>query len=237
MPATIEMVALCDLIPSPRNAHTHNRKQIGQIADSFRQFGFTNPVLIDETNKLIAGHGRLEAATILGLEQIPTIRITHLSEAEKRAVMLADNKIALNAGWNLDLLATELADLSTLELDFDIGITGFEVAEIDLIIGDQAVVDATEPEEAPLPDRLQPPVTRRGDLWHLGKHRVLCGDARNPADYEVLMAGDVADIGFTGPPYNVPIAGHVSGNGQVQHREFAEASGEMSSTEFEAFLT
>ena len=237
MDAIFEQIALCDLKPSPRNVRTHDGRQIRQIADSIERFGFTNPVLIDENSTLIAGHGRLEAAKLLGLKQIPAIRIAHLSEVEKRALMLADNKIALNAGWDQDKLAAELADLSSMELDFDLDITGFEVAEIDLIIADSSTESSTEPEEAPLPDHSVPAVSKRGDIWLLGPHRVLCGDARNPDDYERLMVGQTADAGFTDPPYNVPIAGHVSGKGRVKHREFAEASGEMNSEEFEGFLT
>ena len=236
MDAIIESIAPRDLKPSPRNARTHDRRQIGQIAESIRAFGFTNPLLIDEDNVLIAGHGRLEAAKQLGLEAVPAIRITHLSPAEKRALMLADNKIALNAGWDLELLAAELADLSAMALDFDLEVTGFEVAEIDLILEDRSGDDVAAPEEAPLPDGSRPPITRPDDLWCLGPHRVLCGDARNTDDYARLMDGKQADMGFTDPPYNVPIAGHVSGKGRVSHREFAEASGEMSAEEFETFL-
>ncbi len=236
MSPTYLTVAAGDLTPSRRNARTHTSKQIDQIAESIRAFGFTNPLLIDEADVLIAGHGRFEAAKTLGLETVPAIRITHLSAPEKRALMLADNKIALNAGWDLDLLAQELADLSSMELDFSVEITGFEVPEIDLIIEGQSG-EAPGPEVAPLPDRSVPPVTRRGDLWILGRHRVLCGDARNPDDYARLMQGEVADVGFSDPPYNVPIAGHVSGKGAVQHREFSEAAGEMSEAEFTAFLS
>lgn len=233
---TLIQIATGDLIPSPRNARTHDRQQVRQIAASIRQFGFTNPVLVDEGNSLIAGHGRLEAAKQIGLEQVPAIRITHLSAAEKRALRLADNKIAANAGWDLEILAAELADLSTMELEFDIGVTGFEVAEIDLIIGDHGGRGEDEPEIAPLPDRSRPAICRRGDLWLLENHRVVCGDARSAADYETLMAGETAAMGFTDPPYNVKINGHVCGKRQVRHREFAEASGEMTSAEFETFL-
>ncbi|MBS9718529.1 site-specific DNA-methyltransferase [Pseudohalocynthiibacter aestuariivivens] len=233
----IEHIEPGKLKPSSRNARTHERRQVRQIAESIRQFGFANPVLVDEANILIAGHGRLEAALLLGLEQVPAIRLTHLSDVEKRALMLADNKIALNSNWDVDLLATELADLSTMNLDFELDLTGFEVAEIDLIIAEQAEAGATTTEEAPLPDRSRPPISRRGDLWLLGAHRVLCGDAKDPDDYAVLMDGEQANMGFTDPPYNVPIVGHVSGGGRVKHREFAEASGEMSSDEFEEFLS
>ncbi|SHK17697.1 DNA modification methylase [Shimia gijangensis] len=184
---------------------------------------------------MIAGHGRLTAALQLGLCEVPAIRITHLSAAKKRALMLADNKIALNAAWDMDLLALELADLSELTLDFDLEITGFEVPEIDLIIEDAKPSPAPE-DVVPEPDTTKSPVCQPGDLWLLGAHKVLCGDARNADDYTRLMDGAEAGLGFTDPPYNVPISGHVCGNGKVQHREFAEASGEMSEEDFERFL-
>ena len=229
-------IALSDLQAYDRNARTHSRKQIEQIVESIRTFGYTNPVLIDECNVLIAGHGRSEAARQLGMETVPAIVIQHLSESEKRALRLADNKIALNAGWDFELLAVELDDLSKLDLSFDLEVTGFEVPEIDLIIGDARDAEAEE-EVAPLPNPHLFPVTRRGDLWELGAHRVLCGCGRSSESYTRLMQDEVADVCFTDPPYNVPISGHVSGNGRVQHREFAEASGEMSREEFTEFLT
>ncbi len=223
--------------PNPKNARTHSSQQLKQITSSMKAFGFTNPVLIDESNVLIAGHGRLEAAKTLGLSQIPSIRIAQLSDAEKRALMLADNKIAMNAGWDIEILTRELADLSSMELSFDVELTGFEVGEIDLVIGDVGDTDVDEAETAPEPDPDLPAITQRGDLWILGRHKVVCGDARNPEDMERLMGGERADVGFTDPPYNIKINGHVSGCGQVQHREFVEASGEMSREEFTSFLT
>ncbi|MCO6384924.1 DNA methyltransferase [Oceanicola sp. 502str15] len=236
MEAVFEGVATGDLVPSLRNARTHSPSQIEQIAASIERFGFTNPVLIDEKGVIIAGHGRLAAALQLGLDQVPTIRIGYLNEPEKRALMLADNKIALNAGWDEAQLAAELSDLASFDLDFDLTITGFEVAEIDMIIDPGTADVAATPEEAPLPDPLAAAVAVAGDLWALGDHRILCGDARNPDAYARLMEGRVADACFTDPPYNVPIKGHVSGKGKVQHVEFAEACGEMSSAEFERFL-
>ncbi|OSQ51368.1 site-specific DNA-methyltransferase [Marivita geojedonensis] len=236
MSLSYDHIAIDAVQPARRNARTHSPKQIAQIAESIRTFGFTNPLLIDEADVLIAGHGRLEAAKSLGLKTVPAIRIPNLSEPAKRALMLADNKIALNAGWDLDILADELADLSSMELEFDLATTGFEVAEIDLII-DASRDDAAVAEEALEPDRTLPAVTQPGDLWQLGPHRVLCGTARSSEDYASLMQGDLADVGFTDPPYNVPITGHVSGKGRVSHREFAEASGEMSEEAFTAFLT
>lgn len=221
---------------NPRNARSHDRKQIRQIAGSISAFGFANPILVDEADVLIAGHGRLEAALHLGLERVPTIVISHLTEAQKRALMLADNKIALNAGWDLDRLASELADLSAMELDFDLEVTGFQVGEIDWVI-EQAAAEPEAAEVAPEPDASRPVISRRGDLWHLGPHRLLCGDARSRDDLATLMAGERAAAGFIDPPYNVPIHGHVSGKGKVRHREFTEAAGEMDAVTFQTFLT
>jgi len=227
---------LAVLTANPRNARTHGRRQIRQICDSIQAFGFTNPLLVDEQGVLIAGHGRLEAARQLGIDEIPTILLAYLSELQKRALMLADNKIALNAGWDMELLATELADLSAMALDFSLDATGFEIGEIDLVI-DEANASQKLAETAPEPDPDRPLITRRGDLWLLGPHRVLCGDARSAKDMAMLMADERADCGFTDPPYNVPIQGHVSGKGRVRHREFTQASGEMSSPEFTGFLS
>lgn len=235
MKLIIEEIAVGDLKASPRNARTHDERQIAQIRHSIQTFGFTNPALIDEMNVIIAGHGRLEAAKRQGLATVPTIRLSHLTEAQKRALMLADNKIALNAGWNIEILASELTDLSAMP-EIDIGVIGFEVPEIDLVIGEARKAEGL-PVDPRMPDLTRPAITRPGDLWDLGPHRVLCGDARNPQDYETLLQGERAAMGFADPPYNVRINGHVCGKGQVHHREFAEASGEMTPEEFQAFLT
>lgn len=237
MAIAIEQVALCDLTPSLRNARIHDNRQIKQLAESIRSFGFTNPLLIDEANGIIAGHARLAAAKRLQMAEVPAIRLKNLSAEQKRALMLADNKIALNAGWDLDLLGEELSDLSEMDLDFSLEATGFEIGEIDLIIEEQqGRADASDEEVLLPPDHSKPVVTRIGDLWRLGRHRVLCGDARNARDHAALMNGRRASMGFTDPPYNVAIDGHVCGNGKVRHREFAEASGEMTSEEFSEFL-
>ncbi|NNE79749.1 MAG: site-specific DNA-methyltransferase, partial [Silicimonas sp.] len=236
-PLFVGEIPIADLKPFPRNARAHDTRQITQIAASIEAFGFTNPLLIDEQNQLIAGHGRLEAAKRLGLTEVPAIRISHLRDAEKRALMLADNKIALNASWKLDILAAELADLSTFDLGFDIALTGFEVGEIDLILEDNDSHTPLQAETAPQPDRTRATTTQAGDIWQLGPHQVMCGDALSVTDLANLMQDEQADVGFTDPPYNVPIQGHVSGKGQVQHREFVQASGEMTEDEFASFLT
>jgi DNA modification methylase len=225
-----------DLTPCPRNARVHSRKQLRQIANSIERFGFTNPVLIDDTGQIIAGHGRVEAARLLGMKQVPTLTLSHLSPAEQRAYMLADNKLALNAGWDPDLLAQELQEL--IDIDFDVDLTGFSLAEIDVILDDarEADPDTRDAPEDALPERSDAIVTQRGDLWKLGDHYLLCGDARDAADFAKLMQGKKADLVFTDPPYNVKIDGNVCGLGSVRHREFAFASGEMNETEFTRFL-
>ena len=217
------------------NARTHSTKQLHQIAASIREFGFTNPILIDQSNVIIAGYGRVEAAKILGLDQVPTIQIEHLTEAQKRAYVIADNKLAENAGWDPDILAIEFQHLSSIDLNFELEITGFDTAEIDLLV-DGAHKPYPDAIEDRIPSASGSPVTKHGDLWVLGDHRIICGDARDAAVFEQLMAGDIARLVFTDPPYNVPIDGHVCGLGAVKHREFAMASGEMTGREFTAFL-
>lgn len=226
------MVRITDLKPWKNNPRTHSKKQIRQIADSIKEFGFVNPVLIDGEDRIIAGHGRVEAAKLLGMTEVPAVRVDRLSETQIRAYVIADNKLALNAGWDEGLLQLELKELA-VNLGFDVTLTGFETAEIDqLILGGE--VD--EDDEVTEPDHSRPAVSRMGDLWRIGPHFVLCGDATKPESYRRLLAGQQAQLVFTDPPYNVPIKGHVSGLGKVQHDEFAMASGEMDRTEFTAFL-
>lgn len=233
---TIEMLPVRQLRPYAGNARRHSKKQVRQIAESMRRFGFTNPVLISDEDEIIAGHGRVMAAKELGIEAIPTLRLSHLSPEERRAYVLADNKLALNAGWDTEILAIELQAL--IDIEFDVSLTGFSVAEIDLTL-DQAREASTN--EIPPADIIPPlpaqPVTRRGDLWLLGRHRLLCGDARSREDLSLLLGNELVDLVFTDPPYNVRIDGHVGGLGAIRHREFAMAAGEMSRAEFTQFLT
>jgi DNA modification methylase len=231
-------IAVALLRPWTRNARTHSRKQLRQIADSIERFGFTNPVLIDSDNRILAGHGRVEAAKLIGMTDVPCLSFDHLSASEKRAYMLADNKLALNAGWDEELLALELKELSEADLEFSLDITGFSIAEVD------SLIEALSPEEAgdPTEDALPNPATtprrcRPGDIYRLGPHRLICGDVLNAAIVEALMDGEVAEMVFTDPPYNARIDGNVSGLGKVRHAEFAMASGEMSRQEFTAFLS
>ncbi len=225
------------LRPYTRNARVHSKKQIKQIAASIDRFGFVNPVLVSDDGEIVAGHGRVEAAKLLGIKTVPTLALSHLSDAERRAYVLADNKLALNAGWDTEILAIELQGL--IDLNFDVELTGFSLAEIDLTLDRAADADpdADDAPEDTTPDIVGPPVTRRGDLWLLGRHKLVCGDAQEIDDFVSLMGNERADIVFTDPPYNVKIDGNVTGLGKVKHREFAFASGEMSEREFTTFLT
>ena len=232
----VERIPLGKLTPWKRNARTHSKKQIRQIADSIRTFGFTNPVLIDRDLRILAGHGRAEAAKLLGWTDVPCLRLEHMTENQKRAYVLADNKLALNAGWDEDLLAEELqALLSTDSLGFDVGVIGFSVGEIDSLIEGSAPEETGNPEDDAIPDEA-PARCKLGDIWQLGPHRLVCGNSLEPATLSLLMRGESAQMVFTDPPYNVPIQGHVSGMGSIQHREFAMASGEMTSAQFIDFL-
>jgi len=234
IPDGVECLAVTALKPSPRNARTHSAKQIQQIARSIREFGFTNPVLIDEARTILAGHGRVEAAKSLGMEKVPVVRIEHMSEAQKRAYVIADNQLALNAGWDEDLLALELKDLSALS--FEVELTGFDMGEIDGLIG-KLDLEGDSPDEDQVPEpQAGPAVTQLGDVWQIGPHLLICGDATRPETYKTLLGDECAQLVFTDPPYNVPIDGHVSGLGNVKHREFAMATGEMTPAQFEAFL-
>lgn len=232
----IEHRSSSDLRPYSRNARTHSPKQIAEIAASIKAFGFNNPVLIDNNDGIVAGHGRVEAAKLLGLATVPTIRLEHLSEAQKRAYILVDNKLAEKAGWDREILAIELQNLMEFELDFDISVTGFEMPEIDVLIaGLEVTPQKADPADA-LPDVTGPAVTRPGDIWQIGPHRLICGDSTKRETYAQLLDGEAAQMVFTDPPYNVRIDGHVSGLGKAKHREFAMASGEMTEAEFAGFL-
>jgi DNA modification methylase len=231
----VESLSISSLKLHARNPRTHSPRQLRQIADSIRQFGFTNPILVDAQGGVIAGHGRVKAAELLGMESVPTIRLECMSEAQKRAYVIADNKLAENAGWDRQLLALELQYLSELNLDFDLTVTGFQTAEIDLLIGEASATDEAL-DELPAIDESAPPVSQPGDLWILGRHRLLCGDARRTESLELLLGGKLAQVVFIDPPYNVPIAGHVSGRGAIRHREFAMGTGEMSERQFIGFL-
>ncbi len=223
--------------PYKNNPKIHKDKQVAQISSSIREFMFTNPILLDEQYEILAGHGRYMAAKELKLETVPCIILDHLSNEQKRAYRIADNKLTELGKWDEDLLALEFSDLSNLDLGFDLSITGFETTEIDLLI-DGSPKDESEDDKVPDVDLDIEPITKLGDIWLLGKHRIICGDSLKSETYERLFKDSTkkAQMIFTDPPYNVAISGHVCGNGKVKHKEFAMASGEMSQSEFTTFL-
>jgi DNA modification methylase len=230
----IEWVPIGTLRPNPRNGRTHSKKQLKQIAASIRQFGFINPLIVDNDDTVLAGHGRLGAARMNGLTHVPIIRLHQLSTAQKRAYVIADNKIAEQAGWDREILAIELGELIDLlpAEGMDVSLTGFEAAEIDLLLADMASGPAPEDIVPALPQRA---VTRPGDLWSLGKHRLLCGDARRGDNFDRLMDGKLAAAVFCDPPYNLRV-GAIVGRGRVRHPEFAFASSEMPPAQYKRFL-
>lgn len=237
---TLQQRLIEDIKPSElsiawRNARTHSKTQIGKIANSIQRYGFTIPILIDVNNRIIAGHGRVAAANKLGLATVPCLRISHLSEGDIRAYMIADNKLALLAGWDFEILATEFQGL--IEQGYDIELTGFEQPEVDEALAEQqeASVEPDQPEDdTPPPCSLA--TTRLGDYWRIGRHGLVCGDAKDASAVQALMGDDLAHMMLTDPPFNVKIGGNVCGLGRIRHREFVEASGEMSDEEFIEFL-
>lgn len=225
------------LTPHPRNARTHSDRQVHTLAAAIKEFRTFTPLFIDGNNLVLAGHARLRAAQELGLEQVPVIVLDHLTEKAKQAFMLADNKIALDAGWDADLLKAELEELSVAELDFDTSLTGFSTVEIDLLTGTPDKREKPNPlDRVEAIDRSLPSICRLGEQWTMGAHSVLAGDALNTLSYETLLRGEIAAQVFSDPPYNVKIDGFTGGLGAVHHADFAMASGEMSSLEFRAFL-
>ncbi|UKK86194.1 site-specific DNA-methyltransferase [Sphingopyxis sp. BSN-002] len=233
--AAVERRLLADLIPFDRNARTHSKRQIDQIAKSIERFGFVNPVLVDDEGRVVAGHGRIEAARRLGLTDVPVLSLGAMSDADRRAYIIADNRLAELAGWDRDLLTSELGELQSLLDDIDFECLGFDQGELDamLALGDD---DGDAADAVPEVDEAMPVVSRSGDIWMMGRHRLICGDSRDPAVFDHLMAGKKAAMVFTDPPYNVPVNGHICGLGSVKHDEFAMAAGEMSAAEFTAFL-
>lgn len=228
----VELVTAGSLEPNPRNARTHTDKQIAQIAASIERFGWLVPIIVDGDNLILAGHGRWLAAKRLRLGEVPVIRADLLTEADRRAFALAENRIAQLSGWDDKLLAAELTFL--FDGGYELEITGFTTADLDFSLPEQKVADTAETVE--LPDPASATVTRPGDLWLIGPHRLYCGDARDAASYETLLRADRAALVFADPPYNVPIDGFVSGNGRNRHREFMMGAGEMSPAEFTSFL-
>ncbi len=232
----IEQRAVDQISPNPRNARTHSDRQIHQVAASILKFGFLVPIIVDETGMILAGHCRLEAAKKVGHTKVPTVVASHLTPLQKRAFVLAENRLAELAGWDEEILAAELSDLVEFYVDLDLGAIGYTTADVDAL-----TVDPQPRKDDPddLVDELEsirPAVTRQGDIWLLDYHKIICGDATENAIWKCLLTDETVDLAFTDPPYNVPIDGHVTGLGKVKHREFAMASGEMTSGEFERFL-
>ncbi len=222
-----------ELKPHSQNPKTHSSKQIDLVVRSIENFGWTNPILIDGDGNVIAGHCRLEAAKRMGIKEVPTICLSHMTAAQKRAYIIADNRLTEVAGsWDRKLLALEHEAIQLLDSAFDLTLTGFDGEEIQIF--SDSLLEGRE-DVVPEPDRTKPAVSQVGDLWILGEHRILCGDALTPESFERLLAGEKAQICIVDGPYNLPINGHVSGSGK--HAEFVNASGDMSRAEFIQFLT
>jgi len=232
----IQYRAVEDLVLDPRNPRQHSQSQVNQIADSICEFGFVMPIVVDDTRQVVIGHGRVLAARKLGMPRVPVVEIRHLSQAQLKALRIADNRLAQHAHWDERLLGENFLELKELDLDFDLAITGFSLPEIDLAMQKHDEGVTVEPnDEADAVTGV--PVCRTGDTWQLGEHRVHCGDATSEAAFDYLMTEERAHVVFVDPPYNVPIDGHVSGKGKIRHREFAQGSGELSRKEFTRFLT
>lgn len=224
----IETLPIDTLIPYARNSRTHSDEQVAQIAASIREFGFTNPVLIDGAGGLIAGHGRVLGARKLGLAEVPCIRLAHLTEAQRRAYVIADNKLALNAGWDDEMLALELRDLHGM--DFDLSLTGFENDDIAALLAGLDATPEGETDADAVPEPQAEVVTQPGDVWVLGRHRVMCGDSTVATDAEALLGGGVADMVFTDPSYNVAYEGRGDNDlGPIKNDNMTDA-------QFEQFL-
>jgi DNA modification methylase len=228
----IEIVRRKSLKPNPTNARDHSDKQIAQIAASIEKFGFLIPIVIGDDGMIAAGHGRWQAAKLLRLKDVPVIRAGFLTDADRRAFALAENRISELSSWNEDLLANELNIL--FEEGYNLEITGFSTSNLDFSSPDEKKKSDSELIELPDPEATA--VSRLGDLWHIGPHRLCCGNAREVESYEALLGGERAAMVFSDPPFNVKVDGHVSGLGKQRHREFAEGSGEMTPAEFTTFL-
>ena len=222
------------LKPYTNNSKKHPVWQVNQIKASIEQFGFISPIVVDSNYRIIAGHGRHLAALRMELKQVPIILVDNLSEAEVRAYRIADNQLSMNTEHDMDILRIELKELDAMDLDFNLEITGISTGKLDIIIGGEAPAENDEADI--IPDIKDNPITKNGDMWILGDHLLLCGSSLEQSSYVILMQDEKADAIFTDPPYNVPVNGHVCGNGKIKHDEFAMASGEMSDEEFQKFL-
>jgi DNA modification methylase len=234
----IECVPLGQLKPNPRNAKKHSDRQIALLAENYERFGVTQPIVVDENDTIICGHARLEAAKKAKLAHLPVVRLPDLTDPQKRALGIADNKLAEIGDWDLEILYEELSFLfdPTTELDFDPRVIGFQTVELDQILGDEHPVKRADPDDEIVPlNTEEPAVNKVGDVWTCDRHRLVCGDATRKEAYLAAMEDDLAEIVFTDPPYNVPNAGHVTGRDGV--REFAMGHGEMSKSQFTDFLS
>jgi DNA modification methylase len=231
----IQYRSVGDLALDPRNPRQHSQRQVDQIADSIREFGFIMPVVIDDTGQVVIGHGRVLAAKKLGMSRIPVVEIRHLSKAQQKALRIADNRLAQHAHWDERLLGESFLELKELDIEFDLAITGFSLPEIDLTL--QNLYDTRTGEaDDEVGAATGVSVCRAGDVWELGDHRLHCGDATFATTFDILMKEELAHVVFIDPPYNVRVDGHVSGKGKIRHREFAQASGELNREEFIRFL-
>ena len=231
----VQYFSVEQLKPDPANPRKHSDRQIRALVKSIKAFGFIVPVAIDNENHVVAGHARLDAAKKIGMTEVPVLCLEHLSPAQIKAFMIADNRLSELGTWDDKLLGEQLHSLTILDLDFDLEATGFTIGEIDLRIESMDALSIDE-EADKLVAVSGPAVTRLDDLWLMGEHRLLCGNSLDPAGYARLMDGQLAGMVFTDPPYNVKVDGHVGGLGQIKHREFAMATGEMSQSEFTDFL-
>lgn len=225
--------------PYENNPKTHSKEQVTRIAKSISKFGFNSPILVDEENEIIAGHGRWLAVKQLEWEEVPILRLLHLNEAQKKAYRVADNRLSELGDWDTDLLKLEFLELEKMDLEFNLDITGFDTAAIDIIIDNsitekEKTLDEKSNAVPYIPE--DEVVSKLGDLWELGNHKLLCGNALKKEDYQILLDGNKAAMVFTDPPYNVKVTGHICGGGSIKHKEFQMASGEMSSHEFQEFL-
>jgi DNA modification methylase len=229
----IVLLPLPELKPFPDNPRKHSEAQIVSLARSIKDNPWTNPILIDEERTILSGHGRMEAATRLGLSQVPTITLAGCTPAQKRAIVIGENRHAENATWDHDKLKIHLESL--IELNFDVELSGFTTGEVDIILDGNSGSQVAASDDA-LPELPTSAVSVTGDLWLLGEHSLLCGDSRDTGSYRTLLGTERAQLILTDPPYNVKIWGHARGNGKTRHREFSMASGEMSDTQFVRFL-
>jgi DNA modification methylase len=236
MDLNVQQIELEQLVPYARNARTHSDSQVAQIAGSIAEFGFVNPVLVGGDNIIIAGHGRVMAAKKLGLKTVPTIKLDHLTENQRRALVIADNKIAENAGWDEELLRLELQNLA--DEDFDLDLLGFDDVELDDLLTSLDDDEAAELDEN-IPEVQEKPVSRTGDIWIMGEHHLLCGDSTSEADMKKLMGGELADMVFTDPPYNVNYGDTAKDKLRSKGgaKPIAKIMNDNLGDDFEAFLT